>query len=267
MTRGKGGAQRQARGAGQARGWRLGAPREGGRGAPSGALAPEPSLSSRGRAQQRQERRRGAVPRNPTVARQVRLSTAASTGMPMRMKGPSDAEALRFVLGPATERSVAPRRQGRRAAPAPPGVLPLPFSRSEAKSCKPEGKTNHRAETSAETQPAGARVCSGVASWPRGDSRAKCTASVTSPPRGGQPRESGGWAEPGPAQRLLCLCFAGAPLGGLAGKLPQPAAEVALELLGVEVAAGGSWCDNTWLCCHLGSPKVVFPWSPPVQFR
>lgn len=101
------------------------------------------------------------------------------------------------MLGPATERSVAPRRQGRRAAPAPPGVLPVPFSRSEAKSCKPEGKTNHRAETSAETQLAGARVCSGVASWPGGDSRAKRTASVTSPPGEGSPEKAEGGLSPG----------------------------------------------------------------------
>lgn len=108
--------------------------------------------------QRRGERRAGAVPRNPTVTRKARLSTPARMGMPIRLKDSNAVEVLHLVLGPATQRSVvlcrpAPARQHLR--PQLPWALPVPFSRSEAKSCKPEGKTSHRAGTSAKTQLAG----------------------------------------------------------------------------------------------------------------
>lgn len=78
------------------------------------------------------------------------------------------------------------------------------------------------------------RVCSSVASWPRGSSHAKCRDNMIS-----HPGESRGSAKLGQAQRLLCLWLAQGPWGGLAGELPQPTSEVALELLRMEVAAGG----------------------------
>lgn len=44
---------------------------------------------------------------------------------------------------------VSPGSAWQHPRPRPLRALPLPFSRSEAKSCKPEGKTSYRAETSA----------------------------------------------------------------------------------------------------------------------
>lgn len=68
------------------------------------------------------ERRAGAILKNPTITRQARLNTAARMGMPIRLKDSRAVEALRLVLGPVTQRSVAPHRQ------AQPGSTHAPSS-------------------------------------------------------------------------------------------------------------------------------------------
>ena len=128
------------------------------------ALCPGLCVPSRGCAQQQQEesggeRRAGAIPRNPTVTTKAMPSSAARTGMPIRLKDSSAVEALSLVLGPATQQCGPASPGPALAAPVPPlpWELPVPFSRSEAESWKAEGKTSYRAETPAKKLLAGGK--------------------------------------------------------------------------------------------------------------
>ena len=113
--------------------------------------------------------------------------------MPMCLKDSSAVEALRLVLGPATQRSVALRRQ------AQPGSTPTPSSRahylchSAARRLNPANRRG-KPVTELKLQPKSSWqigwVCSSVASWPRGDSHTKHAGNVMSHPGEGSPEKA-----------------------------------------------------------------------------
>lgn len=134
------------------------------------------------------ERRAGAIPRNPTVARQARPSTAARMGRPIRLKDSSAVEALCLVLGPATQRSMARRRQAQPGSTRAPSSCGYYLRHSAAQRLNPANQRG-KPVTELKLQPKSSwqvgRVYSNVASWPRGDSHAKCTANTISHPQEG----------------------------------------------------------------------------------
>lgn len=80
------------------------------------------------------------------ATRQARVSTTAKTRIPTRLKDSDALEDLGLMQRPATQRSVALHGQaqpGTTHLSQLPQVLPLPLSRSEAESCKAEGKTSY----------------------------------------------------------------------------------------------------------------------------
>lgn len=180
----------------------------------------------------RGERRAGAVPRNPTITRQARVSTAARTGMPIRLKDCSVVEVLRLLLGPATQRSVALRRPGQRGSIRAPSSRGHYLCHSAARRLNPANQRG-RSVTRLKVQPKGAwRGEGSVAAGLAGESRSQHTASVI-PSWGGQPGEAE--EEPCPGQRGGCRLFGFSRLTRTIGREAAPAA---VELLGMEVAVG-----------------------------
>lgn len=106
-----------------------------------------------------------SVPRNPMATRQARVSATARTRIPTRLKDSDVLEDLGLMQGPATQRSVA-RHGWAQPGTSPlsqlPPLLPLPLSRSEAESCKPERKTSHGLKLEAKSSwEVGGQLCSG----------------------------------------------------------------------------------------------------------